>query len=256
MSSEVQETLQTYFNRKTAMRFFGDIQPVNEFLEYYQKGTWFTGDSPDSIILFENKCMIVEHFRFDCYKSTKKGSRNLAEQARIERAAKCIVPTEEGSIYRDEITGRSSYSHYIENIESVFKEHYRKIPQYKRNLLTNEVIPASALIEVAFLIEDVSPLGTVAHDGERLQPIILACSKPFLALLRNSPEVRFIIACSSYCNNNFVWLISREQIEEYERNSLDYANMDFIPFTPQVMGVKTIIPASDTTQFETTEDKQ
>ncbi len=255
MSNEAQDTLRTYFNGKTPISFFGESRPVNDFLEYHQKGTWLTGDSPDMINLYKNRCLIVEHFRFDCYKHTRKGSQNLWEQARIDRIAETVIPTEDGAVYRDQIAGQCSYKFYIENIERVFTEHYQKIPLYKRNLLDKDVISSETLVEIAFLIEDVTPLGTVTHDGLKLQPINLACCKPFLALFRNSPEVRFAIACSSYSNNEFVWLISRDEIDEFFKNSLEYEKMDFISFNPKVMGFKTIIPATKITRMIKNDNK-
>lgn len=256
MSNEAEVTLQTYFHDETRIQYFGDVQPVNYCLENILQGTWFSDDSPDLVSVFRDRCLIIEHFRFDCYKHTRKGSQNLEEQARIDRIAGTIKPTEEGAIYRDEITGESSFSLYVENVEKAFREHYRKIPQYRKNVLENKVISNSTELEVAFLIEDVSPLGTVAHDGIHLQTINLACCKPFLTLMRESPEVRYVIACSCYSNNYFTWLISHDQIDEFEKNSIEYASMQFISFTPKVMGAKIIIPSEESAQIEATEDRE
>jgi len=96
---------------------------------------------------------------------------------------------------------------------------------------------------MAFLIEDSSPLGAKTYDADgRQYPIVLSQSKEFLALMRNSPNVDYVIACSYDGSKDVIWLIMKEKLDEYEANSMDYANMRFVNFKPQVTGFHMEIP--------------
>lgn len=134
------------------------------------------------------------------------------------------------------------YGQYIKNVETIFDKHYAKIESYKKNLLEKGVIDSSTPLKIAFLIEDVSPLGTISYDDKGQHPIVLALSKEFLKLMRKSPLVDYVITCSSAGTNKFIWLISKKSLDNYEKNSIDYTKMKFIDFTPQVLSYKLEVP--------------
>lgn len=104
------------------------------------------------------------------------------------------------------------------------------------------MIEPSTPLKIAFLIEDMSPLGTIAYDDGGQCPIVLALSREFLKLMRNNPAVDYVITCSSAGTNKYIWLISRESLDEYDKNSVDYASMKFINFTPKVLSYKIEVP--------------
>ena len=45
-------------------------------------------DAPDMLVRKDNIALIIEHFEFDSYRVTRKGSQNRREQSRIEGAEK------------------------------------------------------------------------------------------------------------------------------------------------------------------------
>ena len=226
------------------MLFRSNADVAQEVANCFSQANILTGDAPDLLILCDGSCMIIEHFEFDCYKKNRKGSENRKEQARVEKAFQNSTPHKNGKLIHDVINGTSSYAQYIKNITEVFSEHYKRIPNYKSNLIKNGFISADTQIKMAFLIEDVSPLGTMAYSDDKQQPIVLALSKEFLNLMKECPDVDFVIACSGVGSNNYLWLIIKDNLNEYLNNSVDYANMSFINFTPQVLSYRIEIPAN------------
>lgn len=239
MSDEAVETINKYFHdEQNEMHYFGNADVAQEVANCFSNGNILTGDAPDLIILSNGSCLIVEHFEFDCYKNNRSGSENRKEQARVEKVFRNAAPHKKGKLVHDVINGTSSYNQYIKNITEVFSEHYKRIPNYKSNLIENGFIRADTQIKMSFLIEDVSPLGTMAYCDDTLQPIVLALSKEFLGLMHESPDVDFVIACSGAGSNNYLWLIINNDLDVYIQNTVDYAKMSFIDFTPQVLSYR------------------
>ncbi len=247
MQSEAIQTLQHYFSGEngTELHYFGNGIGAKEFANLYQFGERFVGDSLDMLIKSKRVSLIIEHFEFDCYRANHKGSQNKKEQARISRAEQKIAPTESGTLHHDQINGLSSYEFYVNNVCSNFKEHYARIPKYKKNLQAHGLISASEEVKTLFLIDDVSPLGTMTADEHGAMPVVLACCKEFLDLLSVSDYVDYVLACSSAGSNEYIWFIDRDEIKYYYKEIRDYASMQFLDFTPQVVGFKIIIPTTE-----------
>ncbi|WP_312648999.1 hypothetical protein [Aminipila sp.] len=236
MSNEALDTIDRYFcNDENTMHFLGEKKAAQEVADYLSFGKILPSDSPDMVILHNGSYLAIEHFEFDSYKNHKSGSENRSEQARIERSFQAISSSNHGILVHDEIKGKSSYEQYVKNVSSIFQNHYNKIESYKMNLIEKSVIESSTPLKIAFLIEDMSPLGTIAYDDGGQHPVVLALSREFLKLMRNSPAVDYVITCSGAGSNNFIWIISRESLDEYDKNSVDYASMEFINFTPKVL---------------------
>jgi len=241
MNSEVQQTIGRYFTKEVKLHYLGSSCFANEIIEYLSRGKYFFGDAPDLVIQLGEKFLVVEHFEFDCYKRTRAGSKNRAELARVDRVMKGIQPDEHGVLIHDEIIGESSYEFYLENIFYTFTEHYRKIPDYLKNIRKKGIITDNSSVRVAFIIEDASPLGVMAYDEMGIHPIVLSKSKEFLLYMSRMTNLDSVIACSGYDNSDFVWLISKEELDEYLLYSLDYANMTFIKFKPQIASFKAVL---------------
>ncbi len=237
MKNEAMDTIKKYFGKETSMLFLGERDTAQEIADFFTKGDRYVGDDPDMAILFNGICLAVEHFEFDCYKNNRSGSENRKESSRIERAFDSIPAREMNKLFHDQINGESSYEQYIQNITKTFEKHYVRIEEYKRHLQELRIFDENTPIKMAFLIEDSSPLGAKTYDADgRQYPIVLSQSKEFLALMRNNTDVDYVIACSYDGAKDVIWLIVQEKLEEYETNSVDYANMSFMNIEPQVLG--------------------
>jgi hypothetical protein len=237
--NEVLQVFEKYFaDESNEVIFYGGKEKVQRLLDIIEMGEMHPGDAPDMIIETENTILAIEHFEVDCYASGKNGSIHRIEEARINREQEKILPTETGVVIHDSINGNSSYESYVKNVEKNFRNHYEKIGQYTDNIVKEY---ADKEIVVCFLIEDVSPLGTMVSQNEKIEPVVLSCSSEFLTLLKSCTRVDYVMACSEYENNKYVWVISNQEIDEYIKNARDYANMEFINFEPQVCIFKTLV---------------
>ena len=243
MQNEAFGTLKKYFSNGdgTYIHFYGNGNGARLFANCFQNGEWFGGDIPDMFVRTDNMAILIEHFEFDSYLSTRKGSKNRQEQYRIQKHEDSIIPTEEISYLFDEIKGKSSYSYYLQNCLNSFERHYTQIGRYKENLEKSGLINNDLTLKVMFLIEDVSPLGSISSDDQGTKPIVLAQCKEFLHLLSERPNVDFVLACSCAGSNQYVWFIDQEDLPEYINNSTDYSNDTFLAFSPKVMGFKFLI---------------
>ncbi|HNX63900.1 MAG TPA: hypothetical protein PKI60_01770 [Oscillospiraceae bacterium] len=238
MSSEAIETIKRYFSSdENIMQFFGDKSEAYEIRDYLCNGEKFPGDIPDMALTLNENCLAIEHFEFDSSQNSKKGSHNKIELARIER--KFDQSTSE-TFLSDTINVSSSYQQYVTNVSMQFENHYKKIEAYKKNLIEKGIAFSDDSIKITFLIEDCSPLGTIAYYDDdndvKREPITLAKSPEFLTLMRKCPNVDYVIACSSALERKFIWLISQKSLDEYDKNALNYSQMKFCEFTPHVCG--------------------
>ena len=69
--------------------------------------------------------------------------------------------------------------------------------------------------------------------------------KKFLEFFKDKPNVEYVINCYSVSNRRFIWIIPYSQLSEYEKDVLNYEQMQFITFKPQVMGFRTLIPKGE-----------
>lgn len=248
MENELLKAINKYFSSDggTDMYCCGTGYAAKEFADIFQTGKRLIGDAPDMLVCKDNIAIIIEHFEFDNYMVTRKGSQNRREQSRIDRLAKELAPTESSVYFHDKIHGHSSYQNYIQNVIRNFEEHYVRIGTYKRNLRDYGLINETTDVKVMFFIEDTSPLGSMVVDQSvdrpSVRPICLGQCQEFLSLLNNSPEVNYVLACSMAGQDSIVWFIDRNEVEEYQKMSVDYSKMQFIDYEPQVTGFRLQTP--------------
>lgn len=247
MGNEATGTLEHYLrNASNTVHFLGADAGVNLFSEVIQDGRSIPGDAPDLVIIKDNIAVIIEHFEFDSFRVTRKGSTSRTEQARIEREQRLIPATPEGVVYHSKIQAPCSYSDYIANASRSFKEHYGRIATYKKNLLERGTISEEMIVKTLFLIDDVSPIGSIAVDcnnkTSQTVPVILAQSPEFLQVLSNSPNLDYVLCCSSAGSNEYIWFIDLTELPAYVEKQCDYASMHFLSNNPSVIIGKISIP--------------
>lgn len=240
------EALITYITEGGRLFYNGDGESARAFGEKLKPEFFYSGEAPDFFIKDNDDVIIFEHFEFDCYKASRKGSEYRREEARIQCSEDAMKPTESGTTLHEVIHGDSSYQYYIENVTRSFHKHYSNIDTYIQNLIRAGAINDHTNVKVAFFIEDVSPLGTMVYkrDGQDdgLIHVSLADSKEFLDLLKENERVDYVLACASPENEREVWFIDREQLNAYYENVIDYASMEFLRFQPHVITYKVQVP--------------
>ena len=247
MKNEAFSALNKFFSKDgTKVNYHGEGKGVLLFKELYESGEYFVGDEPDMFIKKGDIALIIEHFEFDSYKSTKRGSKSRQEQARIERCGNNIKPTEDGVLLHETINAVSSYENYINSVTKGFLKHYDNISDYKKRLKNFGLLDNDIDLKILFLIEDTSPLGSSYLDEEDfppvMRPLVLAECREFLDLLKEHEAVDYVLACSGAGDNNYVWFIDQKDIDEYYK----YVHMDdkfrFLDFVPHVLEYKMLVP--------------
>lgn len=247
MKNEVIKTLEHYFrNESNTVQYLGSDEGVNLFANLLQGGTMIPGDAPDAVLVQNNIALIIEHFEFDSAAVNRKGSTSRMEQARIDREQRSLAATETGVIYHSKIKATCSYQDYIDNVTRSFCEHYRRIDTYKQNLLDRGIITNDTTVKTMFLIEDVSPIGSIAVDNSGTKPhtvpIVLAQSPEFLNLLTKSTSLDYVLCCSYVGDSEYVWFIDCGELSAYKEKQCSYADMRFLSNYPSVVISKISIP--------------
>ena len=138
VKNEAIETLKKYFSEESnTIHFHGDNSFVTHFAEVLFEGISREYEAPDLYIKYGNELWIIEHFEFDCFKSSRKGSTYKREQSRINKIEENIKPTKEGVVFHNTIDANSSYNDYVNNVAKIFNSHYQKIEKYKSNLIND-----------------------------------------------------------------------------------------------------------------------
>ena len=148
-------------------------------------------------------------------------------------------------MYHDQINGDSSLKNYESNAMLQFSKHYEKIEKYKNRIRQLGISNDNSEVQVVFLMEDKSPLGTLVHDGTKTHAVNLAHNRNFLEFYMEKPNVDYVLNCFCAFNQSLVWIIPHSQLREYEEDILQYEKMQFISSTPQVIGFTTLIPKTE-----------
>jgi hypothetical protein len=211
-----------------------------------QDGKSIAGDAPDLVVVKGNVAFLIEHFEFDSFRVTRKGSASRTEQARIDREQRLIPATPEGVVYQSKIQATSSYGDYIANVTRNFTEHYKRIATYKKNAIEKGIINEGTIVKTLFLIDDVSPIGSIAFDGSgpknQTVPVVLAQAPEFLQLLSTSSGLDYVLCCSAAGSNEYVWFVDLSELPAYVEKQCDYASMQFLSNHPSVVIGKISIP--------------
>ena len=109
--NELLNAIKRYFSSKegTSIYYYGTGFTAIEFDDIFQSGEKRVMDAPDMLVRKDDIALIIEHFEFDSYRVTRKGSQNRREQSRIEGAEKERLLAGGESCFSDEIHGSSSY---------------------------------------------------------------------------------------------------------------------------------------------------
>lgn len=232
------------------IHFFGSGNGARFFSDFLEHGEYYLGDAPDMLLRKGNEAIILEHFEFDGFPVRKgKGSLGRQELSRIEREVSTLAKSNGNAFLVDAIKANSTLDNLLKNVKSSFLRHYSHIEMYKKNLEDSGLIGETTLIKVMFLLEDVSPLGTLFEDKDArktgVQYFMLARCREFLEWVKNYIKVNYILVFSPYGDRDSVWFIDTTELEFYEKQAIDYRKMYYLPSSTQVMAIDSTIPESE-----------
>ena len=154
--SELERIISKYLSKDETAITYSDFnqEKVNKLfqnMEIYER--------PDILSIYDNKIVAIEHFEFDSYKNTRKGSNFKIQNNAIEKKMRNKINNElkiEKEIWiQDEIKNTSSLEQYYSNFKKVLLTHIDNIPEYKEHIIND--FGNEKEIEFWFFVEDVTP---------------------------------------------------------------------------------------------------
>ena len=121
-ANELLKAINTYFSSDdgTSMRYYGTGAAAKAFANIFQTGELLIGDAPDMLICKNDEALIIEHFEFDSYKNTRKGSNLKIQENFIEKEMKNKInselKTKDEVVVHDEIKNTSNLQQYYDII--------------------------------------------------------------------------------------------------------------------------------------------
>ena len=210
---------------------FGDSAEIQRLVWFFSNGKIESFELPDAYVKVNDQILIIEHFAIDGFETYPDGGSKLQRHvAMAEREFRDMQATETGVHMTTQIGVANSYAGFIKNCQDKFEHHYSHIPDYKEHLLADGVASENSLFTVCFLMDEVSPLGTLTHDGDSIRPVCLAQSKEFLEFFSTKPDVDWVISAvvripeSGY----YPYFFSQQDIDDCRKQALDYASFQFL----------------------------
>ncbi len=238
---EVPLTLQKYLtDSKGVMTALGSSNDINRFVWFIENGVIVTMDHPDAFIKVGNEILIIEHFDIDGYEEIKHVG-SLATYN--EKAIHAEFEKQELINGSKHITARlgvkNSYQQFLDNCHRRFEHHYRQIDRYKQHLIDKQIACADSQYTVCFLMDEVSPIGTLTVDDDGcICPVCLGYSKEFLDYFEKKSKVDWIISAVIKPDGSSGWwrhhpyFFSHNDISECRGKIVDYARLQFLESNP------------------------
>lgn len=229
---EVISTFSKYglFNGEGIIQF-GESEEIQRFIWFLSNGKIESYEMPDAYVKVNDQILIIEHFAIDGYETYPDGGSKLQRhEAMTDREFRDMPATETGVHLTKQIGVTNSYAGFIKNCKDKFNHHYSRISCYKEHLLADGIANENTQFTVCFLMDEVSPMGTLTHDGERLRPVCLAYSKEFLEYFLTKTDVDWIISAVVRLPEGgyYPYFFSRHDIDWCFENVLDYASYQFL----------------------------
>lgn len=210
---------------------FGESKEIQRFIWFLSNGKIEPYDLPDAYVKVNNQILIIEHFSIDGFDTYPDGgSKFQRNESMIDRKFRELPTTETGVHLTTQIGVANSYAGFLKNCQNKFDHHYSRIPCYKEHLLSDGIANDNTQFTICFLMDEVSPLGTLTHDGEKMQPVCLAHSKEFLDYFSTRPDVDWIISAVVRLSESgyYPYFFSRLDIDDCREHVLDYASFQFL----------------------------
>ena len=245
--NEVSMVLEKYGFFSGPIQAFASDAEVKKLIWYFRNGNLEPFEKPDAYIKVDNSILIIEHFAINGYEAFPDGGSKLQRNERqLDQKLEKLSEGQKAEYLTSQIGVTNSYQGFIDNCIARFSNHYQKIQSYKERLQEENIANDGTDFKVCFLMEDVSPLGTLTHDGERTRPVVLAQSEEFLDFYTEMNEVDWVIsAIPDFPYGYSPYLLSHKYIPQCREQVLDYANYQFLEgncMRTDIMGALNIPP--------------
>jgi len=155
-------------------------------------------EKPDILSIFDNKIVGIEHFEFDSFKKSGKGSDFRIKDGTLKRDLQKTMHEEllkkDSTTVCGHIDSTCSLSNYFNNFKKIFLDHYEKIDSYIEHI--EEDYGTDKEISICFFAEDVTPLGNYFMNRKNsMHPCLLnpLYSDEIIQLLRKCQKVKYLI---------------------------------------------------------------
>lgn len=215
------------------IRALEESEGIRKFIWFLCNGRVESYESPDAYVKVDNQILIIEHFAIDGFDTFPSGgSKYQRSQAEATRRFDAIPAKETGVHLSTQIGVANSYEGLIKNCQDAFSHHYERISCYKEHLKADRIANEETVFTVCFLMEEVSPFGTLTYDGksEHPVPVCLARSKEFLDFYANKPEVDWVLFALVHIGDYGFdpYFLSKDDIDAWREDTLDYASYQFL----------------------------
>lgn len=246
--SELERIINRYLSKDDTAITYSDFNQEEVNKLFQNMGIY---ERPDILSMYDNKIVAIEHFEFDSYKNTRKGSNfkiqgNIIEKRMQNKIDKDLKKEKEIWVH-DEIENTSSLQYYYNNFKKVLLTHIDNILEYKEHIIND--FGDKKDIEFWFFVEDVTPLGSYAYKREDEHPrLLLPFSKENLDILRQHKEIKGIIF-GIYAMSKYKLVLmynddtTLDNLEKDEYFKID--DKDFMSFSPQTTGFAMLIPKKE-----------
>ena len=205
-------------------------------------------ERPDILSIYDNKIVAIEHFEFDSYKNSRKGSNYKIQENIIENKMQKEINSklkDKGEVMlHDHIKNNSNLNQYYNNFKKVLLSHIDNINEYKEHIISD--YGKEKDIEFWFFAEDVTPLGNYYYRKSNLHPsLLLPFSKQNIDILRQHKEIKGIIF-GIYAMNRYKLVLmynDEETLNKIENNEyFKVEESEYMTFTSQTTGFAMLIP--------------
>ncbi len=241
---ELEEIIEKFFSKESSALLYYNLNQqlfsdVVKNVKPYER--------PDILSIFKNKIVGIEHFEFDSFNRTSKGSEYRTNEFKIQKRFEKIMNDElkckNFVSMHDKITGNSNMKNYFDNFQKAFLNHYNKIDDYVDHI-KEEFDCSQKEIHICFFAEDVSPLGSVYIKDEKIDLLTPLFSDTIIEMLKNSPKVEYLII-GTYALSEYKLVIIENKIdvlEKYKNERPKIKESDFQVFKPETIGFAGKIP--------------
>ena len=183
-------------------------------------------EKPDMYSKFADDVYIIEHFRFDASRNTRKGMRGVEEENKMKRRIEEKINSGQEGVIIDQARYHSTTKDFKENFEYVFSNHYKNIDGYIEHLKREGIAADDDNFHIVFLVEnEFPPHYVVVENGEPYYKFELNYfeTKQFYDYLQDKDRVEFILF-ASYIGGNPGFYFVHPRIEDLGMNLIDLDN--------------------------------
>lgn len=246
--SELESIMNRYFQKDSKAIVLYDLNQ-----HYFDKVVKNIGkyERPDILSFFDDKIIAIEHFEFDSFDNSKKGSdfkvKDFVDKKEIQLKINEELKEKDSVIAHGQIDSSASLKNYFDNFKRIFNEHYKKIDSYIEHIETDFDCSNKEVI-MCFFADDVSPLGSYFLDDKRntnlLNPLY---SDEIILLMENSPKIKYLIVGTYAMSEHKLIIIenSKDVLQKFKAGRKDFTDKDFLSFSPKTTGFAIKIPSED-----------